>query len=201
MLGPGQIFEFDLLQSNDRTRWHSFLGSSKLAWVLALAPLLLVLAIAIGASVTYFRVVQFRVSGELAGSATSDRFGRWVAAPLQRSKTVSFSDGSNISLAPGTLMRVLDTSHRGSSCMLDSGTARLSIFGSGRSEYLLAAGPFVLLVAKGQAEISWDSENALLGITVHQGEAVLSGCQFGAGRSLMTGMSLQAQCPMQRSVQ
>ncbi len=199
MLGCGQIFEFDLLQSEDRMRWRCLLRSRRLAWVLALAPLLLVLATALGAWFIYFRAVEFRVNGEVAGSTTSNRLGRWVVAPRQRSETVSFSDGSNISLAPGTRLRVLSTSYRGSACVLDSGATRLSIFGSGRTEYLIAAGPFVLLVAKGQAEFSWDSENALLGITVHQGKVVLSGCQFGAGSSLITGMSLHAQCPAQPS--
>jgi len=200
-IGCSEVSEFDLVRSDTRPRWSSLLHTKRAGWLLALAPLVVGLVIAVAVSVTYFRAVQYQVNGKDPAPAPSVRLGHWVVAPQQRSETVSFSDGSLIAMAPGARIRVVSTNYRGGTSILESGSVNLSVVNTGRAEYQVVAGPFVLLLSKGKAELSWDPENELLGVTVHQGNLVISGCQFHNGNSVIAGMTLEARCRTQASAE
>lgn len=194
MLGESRIYEFDLTHRSGPMRWSLQLRGRQLAWALALAPLLLVPATAAAALVAYFQGVEFRVQGEETTSSDTQPLGLWVVASSQQAKIVFFSDGSNMKLVPGTSVRMMGTNHRGGTSTLESGSVTLSVADGSRTEYLVAAGPFVVALTKGQAEITWDSADEVLELTVHQGYAAISGCQFGEGNSVTAGKSLQARC-------
>lgn len=130
-----------------------------------------------------------------AGKEVGDEgFGRWVVASAREPKQVNFSDGSVMRLAVGSRARLVGTNRRGASVTLESGSAELRVAGSRFTEYLVGVGPFSLAAVRGRLELSWDPMNELLDLVVHEGYVVISGCQFGPGRSVVAGKELGTRC-------
>jgi DNA-directed RNA polymerase specialized sigma24 family protein len=195
VLGDRRILAFDVLHGTLDARYG--MGQFRrrpITWMLAVAPLIFVLSSAIAAVVSYFRVVKFEVHGHPPATNETGELGYLVVAPPQRSEVISFSDGSTFSLVPGGRLRVLGTTRSGGLGALESGSARLSIAGSRGTEYRVAAGPFAVSIPKGQVEVTWDPNSEQLGLVVHLGHVVISGCQFGAGVSVTSGKELGAHC-------
>jgi DNA-directed RNA polymerase specialized sigma24 family protein len=197
ILGCRRIDESELPHSDAPPRRQAYFRGNQVCWILATALLMVAFASVAAAWLAHSRSAQFQVQGEVMLPAELTRLGRWVVAPPQTRKSVSFSDGSSITLAPGSRMRILGVNRRGSSSVLESGAATLSMVYSGRAEYLVAAGPFVLRLSNGQVELAWDSTNETLEVAVNQGDVALIGCQFGAGHSMMAGKSIRTRCRAQ----
>lgn len=191
--GDKSLSELDLIRGVGNTRLrlvrryrHAVLGLLGL----------FVAATALTAFVAFrFPVLRCMVDGDVAMREGGDEgFGRWVVAPAQEPRQVSFSDGSVAKLAPGSRMRVIGTDRRGASVTLESGSAELRVAGSRFTEYQVGVGPFSLATAKGRVLLSWDPMNELLDLVVHDGYVVISGCQFGQGRSVVAGKELGTRC-------
>lgn len=186
MLARNWLFKLDLQEQSK--------GTKRLTSIVVLASILSLLAIALVTLTPYLKPVTFHVVGENATPRDEARLGAWFVATAQRTPTVAFSDGSTLTMAPDSRMRVLDTNYRGITNVLESGMAHWSVVEHAPIAHRVAAGPFTVHVENGQVSIHWDFETEMLMIIVHQGGAVLSGCQFGNGNSISSGRSLQVRC-------
>lgn len=191
-LGDKQVLEVDLIGDIGLMRKRS-VGRYRHIAVL-LAALIVVFATVLATFLYKFPVVSYFVGGESVIEAGPVEFGRWVVAPANGPKLVQFTDGSSAKLAAGARLRVTGTSRRGAALTLESGIVEVRVAGSSVTEYQVGAGPFSLTLQQGQAEISWDPMDELLVIEVHNGFAVISGCQFDTGRTVIAGRELEARC-------
>jgi hypothetical protein len=167
---------------------------------------LLVVATTVIATLAFkFPVVRYSVQTPLHGqsenriqspSATeSTLYGHWVVASASEPKLVKFTDGSQIGLTPGSRMRVLGTNRRGAAINLESGKLELQVAGtSSLTEYWASVGPFSLALGSGRAVVSWDPASELLDLVVQEGFVVISGCQYGTGRSVTADKQLVTRC-------
>jgi hypothetical protein len=195
-LGERSLSELDLLRGLGKSRRRTTQSYARVAIVLT--GLLIALITAITIVAFRFPLVGYVVTGPTTASRPSDsadtQFGRWVAAPASEPRIVQFTDGSTIQVAAETHLRVLGTDRRGAHVALEIGSIGLAVATSRIAEYLVAVGPFTLVMGEGRAEASWDPSNEQLNLIVHDGYVVIIGCQFGRGRSVMAGKELSTHC-------
>jgi hypothetical protein len=191
--GDRRISELELMRGGGRARLRAAHRYRQIATILLGV---FVVVTAFTAYIAFeFPVVHCAIDGEGALKDGGEvGFGRWVVASAQEPKQVAFSDGSLAKLAAGSRIRVIGTNRRGASVTLESGSTELRVAGSRFAEYLVGVGPFSLAITKGWVELSWDPMNELLDLVVHEGYVVISGCQFGPGRSVMAGKELGTRC-------
>lgn len=140
-----------------------------------------------------FPVVDYALDGGALLGTRHPRLGQWVASANEPS-TLRFSDGSVAKSSPETRLRVVETGRRGASLLLESGSVELWVAGSYMTDYLLGAGPFTVELPKGRVRVSFDAMNDTLDLVVDEGNAMLSGCQFGAGVSLAGQSKTGVRC-------
>ncbi len=191
--GDRRLSELELMRGVGRARSRAVGRYSRIALSLIC---LFVAAVSLIAFVAFeFPLVQCAIEGEAPPAEGGEvGFGRWVVASAEEPKQVDFSDGSKAKLAAGSKLRVIGANRRGASLTLESGSTELRVAGSRFAEYLVGAGPFSLAITTGRVELSWDPMNELLDLVVHEGYVVISGCQFGHGRSVMAGKELGTRC-------
>jgi hypothetical protein len=193
--GNRRIFELELMRGVGSARLRTVRRYRRIA--LGLFCLFVAATSLIALVAHKFPVVHCAIEGEVPLEAGGELgFGRWVVASAEEPRRVDFSDGSVAKLAAGSKMRVIGANRRGATVTLESGSTELRVAGSRFAEYLVGVGPFSLAITKGWVELSWDPMNELLDLVVHEGYVVISGCQFGQGRSVMAGKELGTRCIM-----
>lgn len=138
--------------------------------------------------------VAMRFWGNVPQHSDSSVLGRWIAAPPEQWTSVSFSNGSKITLAPGSRMRVLQSNDFGDASVIESGSAKLTAGSANEQKAVVAAGPFLVSLSQGETELSWTAKNETLEISVRRGTVTLSGCQFGSGSSIEPGQPVRTRC-------
>jgi hypothetical protein len=192
VLGDKHLSELDLLRGLGRPRLRVAQPYRQI--IVGLIGVLAVAAAVIATIAFRYPVVRYAIDGRAVTPVGHESLGRWVVAPAHESTVVTFSDRSTAKLVAASRMRVVGTSRRGVSLALESGSADLRVAGWRLTEYLVGVGPFTLAMTQAHLEISWDPQNELLELVVHDGYVVISGCQFGTGRSVMAGKELGTRC-------
>lgn len=105
-------------------------------------------------------------SGELTGESVSSGQG---------TKQIQFSDGTRLSLHPGTVVHVEGTTSRGATLQLREGRAFATIVPSDEAQWLIEAGPYAVHVTGTEFELSWDPSDGELELAMHRGSVVLTG--------------------------
>jgi hypothetical protein len=192
ILGDKQLSERDLLRGLGRTQHRVIRRYRQIT--IGLIGVLAVASTVVATIVLNFPVVRCAIDGTAATLVGRETLGRWVVAPANQPTVVTFSDGSMATLVAASRMRLLGTSRRGAALAVESGSVDLRVAGSRLTEYLVGVGPFGLAMAEGRVEVSWDPLNERLALFVRDGYVVISGCQFGVGRSVMAGNELNIHC-------
>jgi hypothetical protein len=192
VLGSRGISELDLLRDDERGSRRAHARSRKVAVVLG--GLCVVAMTMVGTIAFRFPVVRCVVDGESPPAWGIQDISRWVVAPAHEPKVAHFSDGTQATLAPSTRLRLVGFNRRGATLTLESGSLEMQVVGTRITEYQVSAGPFSVVTSRGQVRIAWDPMAETLELNVHEGIAVISGCQFELGRSLSTGKMLEARC-------
>lgn len=167
----------------DRRGW-----STKLIWSwrhgLALAgALALVLAV-------------FQLGTQFGAPPLSYRVGRSEATGERRIQTaqepvaLEFSDGTVVTVEPGTLARVQETTERGARFRLDSGRMSFNVVPHPeRGLWSVDAGPFRVRVTGTVFTVEWHAADGSLRVDVTRGRVVVEGA--GQRRELGPGDSFQ----------
>jgi transmembrane sensor len=120
--------------------------------------------------------------------------GQWVSATDAVTPAIRFSDGSHVSLSPGSRARLATLDSVGAHLVLESGAADVSVVPNHGARYKVSLGPFAVDVTGTRFDVGFRPGDELFTLTLHEGKVVVSGCVLGEGRTLLAGESLRASC-------
>jgi len=132
---------------------------------------------------------------QIQGAALAE--GGYVRAETQDAK-VTFSEGSDVLIARGSVARIVDVGPHGARLVLEAGHASLSITHLEETEWSIAAGPFVVEVTGTRFAVDWHAARQQLEVTLDEGSVLVRGPLLADGVTLREGQKLFAELPARR---
>jgi hypothetical protein len=133
----------------------------------------------------------------LAVTAAADhrpiQVGDWIRAGTDK-VALEFSDGTSITLDPGSRARLEAVDAAGAGLAIETGHADVKVVPGRAGRWHLSVGPFGVDVTGTQFDIAWNPEAEELLLNMHEGKVMVSGCVLGDGRPLLAGEHLTASC-------
>jgi hypothetical protein len=120
--------------------------------------------------------------------------GEWVSATEAGSPQIHFSDGSEVTLSPGSRARLATLDAVGAHLVLESGAASVRVTPNHGARYRMSLGPFAVDVTGTRFDVGFRPADELFTLALHEGKVSVSGCVLGEGRTLLAGESLRASC-------
>ncbi|MEZ4369314.1 MAG: FecR domain-containing protein [Polyangiaceae bacterium] len=143
------------------------------------------LAGALGAAaavlVSWFFMREVPLSAAVDGAPVAA--GAWVAS-AEQSKALAFSDGSRLTLQPNARGRVLSFGEHGADFALEAGTVHAEVVPRANNHWVVAAGPFQVLVTGTEFDASWDTKAEALSVHMRHGSVRVSGSCLAEPRAL-----------------
>jgi TolA-binding protein len=118
----------------------------------------------------------------------------WIRSEASERLPIDFSDGSRITLEPGSRVRIAELRPNGATLAVETGGLDVSVKHHGQTDYRLSLGPFLVRVTGTRFNVSFSPEQDLLRVSMREGSVVVSGCALGDPRPLRAGDSLTASC-------
>lgn len=176
-----------LSPANERASREAFLGRvdvemarprgvSRMVWA---APL----AVAAALLLTWVFWPVETLSYEVAGAA---RDGNYIRAEGDSAR-VRFSDATEVTAAPGTRLRVVETRTSGAQVSVESGSLSVRVTHTGSSEWNFAAGPFDVHVTGTRFDLAWDALTERLSVELHEGSVEIDGYDASGPVSVRAG--------------
>jgi transmembrane sensor len=138
--------------------------------------------------------LSFVVSGNAALPPEPGVVGTFLAAPDDRAMPLSFSDGTELRLAPHARARVAEVTHDGARVLLESGALHASVVHRDGARWVVGAGPFEVLVTGTRFDVAWEPAAEAIVVTLHEGSVVVTGCELEGGRRVVAGERIEASC-------
>lgn len=120
--------------------------------------------------------------------------GEWVSATEAATPHIHFSDGSEVTLQPGSRVRLATLDSVGAHLVLESGSADVRVTPNHGAKYRVSLGPFAVDVTGTRFDVGFRPADEVFTLTLHEGKVIVSGCVLGEGRTLLAGESLTASC-------
>ncbi len=149
---------------------------------------------AVAAGVSVYGYVRPRAPLAASVGAHPLAVGEWVSATDSSAPPIRFSDGSEVSLSPGSRARLATLDAVGAHLVLESGAADVRVTPNHGARYRVSLGPFAVDVTGTRFDVGFRPSDELFTLTLHEGKVVVSGCVLGEGRTLLAGESLSASC-------
>lgn len=121
------------------------------------------------------------VNGSVAGS------GYVVGGAGTR---IQFSDGSELTLAPGAQTRVTELGRHGGRVSLEKGEVRVAIAKKPEAAWTVEAGPYSVRVTGTAFDVSWSRQDQVFEIKMQSGSVVVTGPLVGSGIPLRAGQRM-----------
>jgi hypothetical protein len=111
----------------------------------------------------YTRPLTYEVRGN--ANPVSD----YVCAPTAARAAVSFSDGTEVTAAPGARLRIEETKRTGARVLIERGATMAQVRHRSDSSWFFVAGPFEVHVTGTRLGIVWDPEHEHIDVTLYEG--------------------------------
>ena len=131
-------------------------------------------------------------------SGVSGQLGKRVQAPAAAARTLRFSDGTALSLSPGSTVRVSEVREQGADVVLEDGALRAAVIHHARSRWLVHAGPYRVLVTGTRFNLRWDARQRSFALDLQEGAVTVFGPSLGAkGKQVLPRetLRLEAETP------
>jgi TolA-binding protein len=117
---------------------------------------------------------------------------KWVQAPRDESRTMTFEDGSAVRFEQASKGRVGFEMARGGRVILESGSADIHVIHRDGVEWSVLAGPYRVRVTGTRFDVAWDAEYQRFTLQLHDGEVVVTGPLMEEGQVVRSGRILSA---------
>ena len=119
--------------------------------------------------------------------------GDWIRV-RNAAQSLDFSDGTSITLDPGSRGRLEAVDAAGARLTIESGHADVKVVPGRNGRWHLNLGPFGVDVTGTEFDIGWNPDAEELSLVMREGKVMVSGCVLGDGRPLLAGEHLTASC-------
>lgn len=109
--------------------------------------------------------------------------GQWIAAS-EAPVTLRFSDGSTVSLTPGSHARVESLDVHGARVLLERGRAEATVRHGASTRWVFSAGPYAVHVTGTSFALAWAPERARFDLAMRDGSVTLRGPRCDEGISV-----------------
>ncbi len=197
--GPASIPYLATLR--ERARWRKVRRRIVLAGIPATAAAALGLFLATGrplprdpAPLTYVVEGAATVQADSieAATAASPPSVPGTGAAAGAGTRVRFTDGTVVSLDPGTRMRVPARTAAGANLILDRGRASFTVTHRPGAKWHVTTGPFIVDVTGTRFSLAWESAAQRLTLNLESGGVIVRGSAAGPGVSVRPGQTLIA---------
>jgi TolA-binding protein len=160
--------------------------SARLRWLVAA----LVVAMAAAVAIVVLRQparLDYRVSGPLVAE------GEWLGVAQDRGPlSLTFSEGTEMELGPGSKGRVTDVTGEGARVVLGTGLLHARVVHRARTHWTVVAGPYSIEVTGTAFDVGWSTGGERLELTLHDGSVVVRGPSLHDGIRVAAGQCLVA---------
>ncbi len=118
----------------------------------------------------------------------------WIRSEASEHLPIDFSDGSRITLEPGSRVRLAELRPNGATVAVEAGGLDVSVKHRAATDYRLTLGPFLVKVTGTRFNVAYSPERDSLRLSMREGSVVVSGCALGDPRPLRAGEALTASC-------
>jgi ferric-dicitrate binding protein FerR (iron transport regulator) len=160
--------------------------SKKVAWPWIFAPGLAVVA-AVAVAVSWFLLRSPALTYEVA-HGLEDRDG--LVRGSGPDTRIRFSDGSEVTLAPGSETRVAELDPRGGRVQVNKGEVHVSIARKPGANWRVEAGPYTIRVTGTAFEVRWHEAEQRFELEMDHGSVVVTGPHTGPGIALRAGQRM-----------
>ncbi|WP_437296457.1 FecR domain-containing protein [Sorangium sp. So ce426] len=135
------------------------------------------------------RPLTFQVG---AGDASRDvGAGAWIATSPGQVIPLRFSDGTSLQIQPETKVRVASVEANGARVVLEDGAVEASVVHRPGARWLVASGPFEVLVTGTRFDVRWNLATEELVVDLAEGSVAVSGPIVGDGLAVRAGQTLR----------
>jgi hypothetical protein len=147
------------------------------------------LAAAGAAAAVFALCVSLLHRPELGFSVTGavGKEGQWIAASVERSLPIAFTDGTELVLQPEARARVVALTKDGAHIVLERGRIVADVVHRADARWRLDAGPYVVDVIGTRFEVSWDPVVEHFELILQEGRVRVNGPKLASGRDLAAG--------------
>lgn len=126
---------------------------------------------------------------EVTGSALAE--GGYLRAHAT-SVRITFSEGSELILEPGSVGRLAEVTDRGARLHLELGQVHARIAPRDGARWAIAAGPYAIAVTGTEFDVEWNSATQHLVVDLHEGSVQVRGPMVPDGVAMRAGQRLTA---------
>lgn len=116
----------------------------------------------------------------------------YLVAPAHDSASLRFSDGTEVTAAPGSRLRVDSTQSNGARVLLEQGEARANVTHRDDTRWMFVAGPFDVRITGTTFTLSWDAADQVLDLTLHEGSVEVESPLGASHLKVKTGQRFHA---------
>jgi hypothetical protein len=158
-------------------------GNRRAAYLVACGGLALAVALAAVFSWPTPALVTFQRAGQ------QGEVGSWLEARASQPVSLSFSEGSRVSLSAGSRGRVSHVSRGGARIELERGTVKAEVAHRVGTDWTFSAGPFDVQVLGTQLDVSWSPEARQFELQVLHGAVRVRGPLIQDGQEVRAGQA------------
>lgn len=116
-------------------------------------------------------IVQYRRSQPIGYSLSGGAAfrGDYLSAATDRPAKVRFTDGSELSVEPGSRLRVGERRNNGARIFIERGGTTANVHHGERSSWQFVAGPFTVHVVGTRLSLAWDPVREEVDVLLHEG--------------------------------
>jgi hypothetical protein len=156
-------------------------GRRRSAYGLAFAGIALVAAVAVVLVWRWPAPASFEIAGQ------QGQVGSWLQAQAAQPLSLSFSEGSRVSLTAGSRARVGQLSRGGARIELERGSVKAEVRHRADTDWSFSAGPFDVAVLGTQLDVSWSPEARQFELRVLHGAVRVRGPLIQDGQEVRAG--------------
>lgn len=137
--------------------------------------------------------ITFRVGPSGLPGRTDDLIAAGASDPV----ALAFSEGSAISVEPGSRVRVLDTVATGARVLVENGGVDVAVVHrpARKTSWRFELGPFRVLVTGTKFHAGWNATSRKLALSMQEGSVEVSGDCITHPRRVVGGERLEMSCP------
>jgi TolA-binding protein len=121
--------------------------------------------------------------------------GAWLATSSSNELPLTFSEGTELVMAPGSRGRVEDLGRTGASFLLERGDVRARVVHRSNASWRFLAGPFEVRVTGTALGVDWDPARERFAVRVDEGSVVVSDPDVGAPQVVRAGEQYVVDLP------